>query len=88
MRASKQGAALRFKVIAFSMKPSQDALRPRSAPGLPISFAGPPVFQTDAELAGLLVGPTEHDVALVPAARLLQILGRVHPPAPEGDDPI
>jgi hypothetical protein len=70
------------------MKPAQDGLRLRSAPGLPTSFAGAPVFEVDAELAGLLVGRSGHDVVLVPAARLLQILERVNPPAPDGDGPI
>jgi hypothetical protein len=88
VRAWKQGAALLFEAIGFSMKQSQDALGLRSAPGLPITFAGAPVFDTRGELAGLLVGPSERDVVLVPSARLRQILGRVHPSAPQADDHI
>jgi hypothetical protein len=88
VRASKQGPALLFEVIGFSMKPSQDALRLRSAAGLPVSFAGAPVFDAGGELAGLLVGPNEHDVVLVPSARLLQILSRNHSPAPQMGDHI
>jgi hypothetical protein len=88
VRAAKEGPKLLFEVIAFSISPSQDALGLRAAPGLPIRFAGAPVFDAGGELAGLLVGPNEHDVVLVPAARLLQILGRVHPPAPQVDEHI
>lgn len=88
VRASKEGPALLFEVVGFSLKPSQDALRLRTAPGLPLSFVGAPVFDAGGELAGLLVGPSEHDVVLVPSARLLEILGHVHPPAAQADDHI
>ena len=83
-----QGTALLFEVIGFSVKQSEDALRLRSMPGLPVSFTGAPVFDTGGELAGLLVGPNEHDVVLVPSARLLEILGHVHPAAAQADDHI
>ena len=88
VRALKQGPALLFEVIGFSLKQPRDALELRSASGLPISFAGAPVFDADGELAGLLVGPTEHDVVLVPSARLLQILGHVQPPSVQADEHI
>jgi len=88
VRAAKQGTALLFEVIGFSVKQSEDALRLRSMPGLPVSFTGAPVFDTGGELAGLLVGPNEHDVVLVPSARLLEILGHVHPAAAQADDHI
>jgi len=88
VRASKQGPALLFQVIAFSLKQSQDALRLRSAPGLPISFAGAPVFDAGGELAGLLVGPSEQDVVLVPSARLLRILDRIDTSVPPVNDHI
>jgi hypothetical protein len=88
VRASKQGPAFVFDVIGFSIEQSEDALRLRSAPGLPVGFAGAPVFDAGGALAGLLAGPREHDVVLVPSASLLQILNRVHPPAPQPDDHI
>jgi hypothetical protein len=74
VRAAKRGHALAFEVIAFSMQQSQDRLGLRSASPVPISFAGAPVFDSAGELAGLLVGANEHDVVLVPSARLLQII--------------
>jgi hypothetical protein len=88
IRASKQGRALRFEAIGFSMPRSPDALQLRPLRGLPTGYAGAPVFDAGGELAGLLVGPGEQGVVLVPSARLLQILERIHPPAPAADDHI
>ena len=88
VRASKQGTSIGFEVIGFSVKPSPDAFRIQPMPGVPIGFAGAPVFDAGGELAGLLVGPNERDVVLVPSPRLLEILGQVHPPAVRADDHI
>lgn len=63
--------------MGFSTPGSDDPLRPRSAPGLPASFAGAPVFDAREELAGLLVAGSKNDVLLVPAERLLEILDAV-----------
>ena len=60
--------------------------RLRAAPGLPINFAGAPVFDARGALAGLLVGPTGQDIIFVPPARLQQILTGVQPPAAQVDD--
>jgi hypothetical protein len=84
IRASPgEGAALVYDVIGFSIKPSDDALRAQSAPGLPFSFAGAPVFDAGGSLEGLLVGPSGQEMVFVRAARLMQILARVHQPAPQ-----
>src|SRR5205823_4611373 len=85
VRASKQGTSLVFEVIEFSLKKSADALRLQSAAGLPAAFAGAPVFDERGALAGLLIGPSEREILLVPAARLAPMLERVHPPAPAVD---
>jgi hypothetical protein len=89
IRASKQGTALLFEVIGFSIGPAQaDAQGQRSTPALPISFAGAPVFDAGGALAGLLVSPSDGDGLIVPAARLRQILTRVRAAAPQADDHI
>ena len=88
VRASKQETSVVFEVIGFSLKPSQDALGLRTMPGLPAGFTGAPVFDSGGELAGLLVGPSEHEVVLVPSARLLEILGQVRPRAAQADQHI
>jgi hypothetical protein len=78
LRASKKGPALLFEAIGFFMPGSDDPLRPRSAPGLPASFAGAPVFETHGQLAGLLIAGSKNNVLMVPAERLLEILDAVH----------
>ena len=88
LRASRQGSELAFAVIRFSLRPSEDALNLRSARGLPVSFAGSPVFDMRGTLAGLLVGGSDGAIALVPPARLLQILDGVHAPSQQADDHI
>jgi len=89
VHASKQGPAIVFEVIGFSVEQAAaNPLRLRAAPGVPINFAGAPVFDAGGALAGLLVGPTGQDVIFVPPARLLQILTAVHPPAMQVDDHI
>ena len=88
VHASKQGPALVFDVIGFSVERTASPLRLRAAPGLPIAFAGAPVFDSGGELAGLLVGPTGQDIIFVPPARLQQILERVQSPAVQVDDHI
>lgn len=88
LRASKQGPALLLEVIGFSIRRTEDPLGLRSARGLPLSFAGAPVFDAGGALAGLLVSPSANDIVLVPAARLVQILARVHSPEPQVGDHI
>jgi hypothetical protein len=89
IRASKQGAALLFEVIGFSVEPAEgDAQRLQSRPALPVSFAGAPVFDASGSLAGLLVSPSEQQGLLVPAARLRQILSRARAAVPQADDHI
>jgi len=88
VHASKQGPALVFEVIGFSVERTANPLRLWAAPALPISFAGAPVFDAAGALAGLLVGPTGQDIIFVPPARLLQILTRVQSPAVQVDDHI
>ena len=88
LRASKQGPALLLEVIGFSIRRPEDPLGLSSARGLPLSFAGAPVFDAGGALAGLLVSPSEHDIVLVPSARLVQILASVHSPAPQVGDHI
>ena len=88
VHASKQGPAIVFDVIGFSVERTANPLRLRAAPGLPIAFAGAPVFDAGGELAGLLVGPTGQDIIFVPPARLLQILARVQSPAVQVDEHI
>jgi hypothetical protein len=73
VRASRQGPSLVFDAIGFSVERAGDPLGSQSARGLPINFAGAPVFNARGGLAGLLVGPSGHDIALVPAARLQKI---------------
>jgi hypothetical protein len=85
---SKQGPAIVFEVIGFSVERTGNPLQLRAAPALPISFAGAPVFDAAGALAGLLVGPTGQDIIFVPPARLLQILTRVQSPAVQVDDHI
>jgi hypothetical protein len=85
---SKQGPAIVFEVIGFSVERTGNPLQLRAAPVLPISFAGAPVFDAAGALAGLLVGPTGQDIIFVPPARLLQILTRVQSPAVQVDDHI
>jgi len=76
IRASKQGTALLFQVIGFSIEAAGgDALLPAPAP--PPAFVGAPVFDARGELAGLLVSPSEQDGLLVPAKSLLEILTRL-----------
>ncbi len=70
LRASLQGQALAFDVIAFSSE--------KAGRGLPANFAGAPVFDLRGELAGLLVGASGSEIALVPSARLLQIVAGLH----------
>jgi hypothetical protein len=86
IRASKQGPSVVFEVIGFSIEQTANPLRLRAAPGLPINFAGAPVFDARGALAGLLVGPTGQDIIFVPPARLQQILTGVQPPAAQVDD--
>jgi hypothetical protein len=88
VHASKQGPALVFEVIGFSVERTANPLRLRAAPALPISFAGAPVFDAAGALAGLLVGPTGQDIIFVPPARLVQILARVQSPQVQVDDHI
>jgi hypothetical protein len=90
IRASKQGSSLLFEVIGFSVEQAAaNQLVLRAAPGVPITFAGAPVFDAGGALAGLLVGPTGQDIIFVPPARLLQILTDVHhPPATQVDEHI
>ena len=77
IRASKQGAALLFEVIGFSIaRADGDADRLQSTSVLPLTFAGAPVFDAHGALAGLLVSRSEGDGLLVPASRLRQILTR------------
>jgi hypothetical protein len=52
------------------------------------ALEGPPLADAAGQLAGLLVGPSEHDVVLVPAARLLPVLTHVRASAPQPDDHI
>jgi hypothetical protein len=87
LRTSQQGQSLVFDVIRFSVE-RLDAARSQSGQGLPIGFAGAPVFDARSDLAGLLVGANGREIALVPAARLLQILDSVHVPDPQPDDHI
>jgi hypothetical protein len=87
IRASKEGSSLLFEVIGFSVaQTAGNPLRLRAAPGVPINYAGAPVFDAAGALAGLLVGPTGQDIIFVPPARLLQIITAVHPPATQVDD--
>jgi hypothetical protein len=89
IRASKQGAALLFEAIGFSIERSEgDAHRLRATTVLPITFAGAPVFDARGALAGLLVSPGEEEGLLVPAARLREILARVRAAGPPVDDHI
>jgi hypothetical protein len=85
IRAAKQGAALVFEAIGFSIEAAGgDALLPRPAP--PLNFAGAPVFDAQGELAGILVSPSEQDGLLVPAKSLLEILSRLRAAASPPDD--
>jgi hypothetical protein len=85
IRATKQGAALVFEAIGFSIEAAGgDALLPRPAP--PLNFAGAPVFDAQGELAGILVSPSEQDGLLVPAKSLLEILSRLRAAASPPDD--
>jgi hypothetical protein len=87
IRASKQGAALLFEVISFSIE-GVDAPRPGSMPPIPGTFVGAPVFDGRGALAGLLVSPSGQEGVLIPAEYLRQILSRVHAAVPEDDDHI
>jgi hypothetical protein len=79
IRASQQGKQLLFEVIGFSIdQVDGDAHRLQSTPVLPVNFAGAPIFDADGSLAGLLVSPREQDGLLVSAARLRQIIARIH----------
>jgi hypothetical protein len=79
IRASQQGSQLLFEVIGFSIdQVDGDAHRLQSTPVLPVNFAGAPIFDADGSLAGLLVSPSEQNGLLVSAARLRQILARIH----------
>jgi hypothetical protein len=79
IRASQQGSQLLFEVIGFSVdQVAGDAHRLESRPVLPINFAGAPIFNAGGSLAGLLVSPSEQKGLLVSAARLRQILERIH----------
>lgn len=79
IRASQQGSQLLFEVIGFSIdQVDGDAHRLQSTPVLPVNFAGAPIFDAGGSLAGLLVSPSEQDGLLVSAARLRQILARIH----------
>jgi hypothetical protein len=87
IRAAKQGTALRFDAMGFSIEAADgDVLLPTPAP--PLSFAGAPVFDARGELAGILVSPTEQDGLLVPAKSLLEILTRLRAAAAPPDDHI
>jgi hypothetical protein len=55
-----------------------DAHTLQSTPVLPVNVAGAPIFDASGSLAGLLVSPSEQNGLLVPAARLRQILERIH----------
>jgi S1-C subfamily serine protease len=89
IRASKQGPALVFEVISFSIEQAEgEAQRLQSTPALPSTFTGAPVFDARGELAGMLVSPNEQDGLFVPAARLRQILARVRDAVPQDDDHI
>jgi hypothetical protein len=88
LRASKQGPAFLIEVIGFSIRRIEDPLGMRSASGLPLGFAGAPVFDADGALAGILVSPKENDIVLVPSPRLAQILARIQSPAPQVGDHI
>jgi hypothetical protein len=88
LRASKQGPSFLLEVIGFSIRRVEDPLGLRSARGLPVRFAGAPVFDAEGALAGLLVSPREDEIVLVPSARLSQILARVHSPEPQVGDHI
>jgi hypothetical protein len=84
IRPSKQGTALLFQVMGFSIEAQGDVLLPAPAP--PLAFAGAPVFDARGELAGILVSPSEQDGLLVPAKSLLEILTRLRAAAsPAGD---
>jgi hypothetical protein len=72
-----------FEAVGFAIDRTGDPLRLQEVPGLPASFTGAPVVDRSGGLAGLLVGPTQHEIILVPAGRLLQILERVRPAEPE-----
>jgi len=89
IRASKQGSSLLFEVIGSpSSRPRRTSWCWRAAPGVPITFAGAPVFDAGGALAGLLVGPTGQDIFSFPRP-LLQILTDVHhPPATQVDEHI
>jgi hypothetical protein len=77
IRASKQGAALLFEAIDFSISRADgDTDRLQSTSVLPLTFAGAPVFDARGALAGLLVSRSKEDGLLVPASRLRQILTR------------
>ena len=88
VRASREGPALQFEAIGFSVDRTKDPLRLQPVPGLPRSFAGAPVVDASGALAGLLVGPTKDEIILVPSGRLLQILESVRPEEPEIDNHI
>jgi hypothetical protein len=89
IRASKQGAALLFEAIGFSIeRAGGEAHQLQATTVLPIAFAGAPVFDARGSLAGLLVSPGEQDGLLVPAARLREILARVRTAEPQVDDHI
>jgi hypothetical protein len=76
IRASKQGPALLFEAIGFSIE--RDAgNRLKSTPVLPIDFAGAPVFDARGALAGLFVSPSDQNGLLVSADSLREILARV-----------
>jgi hypothetical protein len=85
IRASRQGTALSFEAIGFSIEAAGgDALLPTPPP--PLDFAGAPVFDARGELAGLLVSPSERDGLLVPAKSLVEILSRLRAAASPDDD--
>jgi hypothetical protein len=79
IRASQQGKELLFEALGFSVNQvDNDAHTLQSTPVLPVNFAGAPIFDASGSLAGLLVSPSEQKGLLVPAARLRQILERIH----------
>jgi hypothetical protein len=87
IRAAKQGTALRFEAMGFSIEGTDgDVLLPTPTP--PLSFAGAPVFDARGELAGILVSPSEQNGLLVPAKSLLEILTRLRAAASPPDDHI
>jgi hypothetical protein len=87
IRASKQGTALLFEVISFSIE-GLDGPRSGSMPPIPGTFVGAPVFDGRGALAGLLVSPSGQEGVLVPAGYLREILSRAHSAVPQVDDHI